>query len=131
MVALSTKILFIYYKFGDRLSERSAILMTDELKKAHSSVDVHDEERHREERRLKAYRELADAQLRGILESMMTLKVVRPDSTIIRTSFNDDVSEFIDAANSEDQISHQYSIQSTTSPLMNDSNAQMQAVFYD
>ena len=33
MLALEIKVLFIYYKFGDRLTEQAAVLMTEELSK--------------------------------------------------------------------------------------------------
>ena len=43
----------------------------------------------------------------------MTLKVVAWDDTIIIETPVDDLNDFIEAASYEDEIGHQYSIQST------------------
>ena len=87
MLALDIKILYIYYKFGERLSDRSVSVMTDSLTTSLRIVEPidHDDsigfEEMKKAKKLHAHHcEMADLQLKSILESTMALKTVKARS---------------------------------------------------
>ena len=68
----------VYYKHGNRLSEQATKILTNKLTNNLQKTNFKDEteERLAAIRRFNVYKELADAQIRHVLSTMLTLKVV-------------------------------------------------------
>ena len=73
--------LALYYKFIKLKEGKSAVAIDRVAKHMHIKQDELEEERAKAERRMNAYRQMADEQIRHMLDTVMTLSYLEKSAT--------------------------------------------------